>query len=80
MPVDVGHGWAAAGRERPASPMTRNRSSAFPGSRGVACFAHLPGIGQHGTTHQTVPINPADLDATLEKDQKNHDGFDHSSA
>jgi hypothetical protein len=47
--------------------MTRNRSSASPGSRGVASF----GFGQHGTTHQTAPINPADLDAALEKDQKN---------
>ena len=43
-------------------------------------FIYLPGIGQHGATHQMVPINPVDLDAALEKDQKNHAGFDHSSA
>ena len=47
--------------------------------RRVASFIHLPGIGQHGTTHQMAPINPADLDAALEKD-KSHDRFDHSSA
>lgn len=48
--------------------------------RRVASFIYLPGIGQHGPTHQMAPINPADLDAALEKDQKNHDRFDHSSA
>ena len=48
--------------------------------RRVASFIYLPGIGQHGATHQMVPINPVDLDAALEKDQNNHDGFDHSSA
>jgi hypothetical protein len=63
-----------------ASTMTRNRSRASPGSRGVASFIYLPGIGQHGATHQMAPINPVDLDAALEKDQKNHAGFDHSSA
>jgi hypothetical protein len=46
----------------------------------VSSFIYLPGIGHHGTTHQMVPINPVDLDAALEKDQKNHAGFDHSSA
>jgi hypothetical protein len=30
--------------------------------------------------HQMAPINPVELDAALEKDQKNHDGFNHSSA
>jgi hypothetical protein len=48
--------------------------------RGVASFIYLPGIGQHGTTHQMASINPADLDAALEKDQKHHDRFDRSSA
>ena len=48
--------------------------------RRVASFIYLPGIGRRGTTHQMVPINPIDLDGALEKDQKNHDGFDHSSA
>lgn len=36
----------------------------------VGTFIHLPGIGQQGATHQIVPINPADLDAALEKDHK----------
>ena len=40
--------------------------------RRVASFIYLPGIGQHGMTHQMVPINRADLDAALEKD-KSHD-------
>jgi hypothetical protein len=48
--------------------------------RRVASFIHLPGIGQHGATHQMAPINPADLDAALKKDQRNHNGFDPSSA
>ena len=48
--------------------------------RRFASFIYLPGIGQHGTTHQMAPINPADLDAAFEKDQKHHDRFDHSSA
>jgi hypothetical protein len=43
--------------------------------RRVASFIYLPGIGQHGTTHQMVQINPVELDAALEKDQKNHDGL-----
>ena len=48
--------------------------------RRVASFIHLPGIGQHRATHEVVPINPADLDAALEKDRKNHEGFGRSSA
>ena len=48
--------------------------------RRVASFIYLPGIGRRGTTHQMVPINPIDLDGALEKDQKNHAGFDHPSA
>ena len=48
--------------------------------RRVASFVRLPGIGQHGTTHQMAGADQsADLDAALEKDQKNHDGFEHSS-
>ena len=38
--------------------------------RRVASFIYLPGIGQHGATHQMVPINRADLDAALEKDKR----------
>jgi hypothetical protein len=48
--------------------------------RRVASFIYLPGIGQHGTTHQIASINAADLDAALEKDQKHHERFDRSSA
>ena len=48
--------------------------------RRVASFIHLPGIGLHGATHQMAPINPADLDAALEKDHNNHDRFNHPSA
>jgi hypothetical protein len=48
--------------------------------RRVASFIYLRGIGQQGTTHQMASINPADLDAALEKDQKHHDRFDRSSA
>ena len=47
--------------------------------RRVASFIYLPGIGQRGMTHQMAPINPADLDAALEKD-KSLDRFHHSSA
>jgi hypothetical protein len=36
----------------------------------VGSFIHLPGIGVHMSMHQMVPINPADLDAALEKDNK----------
>jgi hypothetical protein len=49
-------------------------------SRGVASFIYLPGIGRHGTTHQVTPINPVDLDAAFEKDQKNYDRYDYSPA
>jgi hypothetical protein len=38
--------------------------------RRVGAFIHLPGIGMHGPTQQMVPINPADLDAALEKDKQ----------
>lgn len=48
--------------------------------RRVGTFIHLPGIGQHRTTHEVVQINPADLDAALEKDRKSHDGLAHSPA
>ena len=48
--------------------------------RRVASFIHLPGIGRHGPTHEMAPINPADLDAALKKDQRDQNGFDHSSA
>jgi hypothetical protein len=48
--------------------------------RRVGSFIHLPGIGQHRASHEVVPINPADLEAALEKDRKNHDGFDRSTA
>jgi hypothetical protein len=48
--------------------------------RRVASFIDLPGIGQHGTMHQVAPINPVGLDAAIEKDRKNHERFDHSSA
>lgn len=34
----------------------------------VGTFFHLPAISRQGATHQMVPINPADLDAALEKD------------
>jgi hypothetical protein len=36
--------------------------------RRVGAFIHLPAIGMHGSTRQMVSINPADLDAILEKD------------
>ena len=48
--------------------------------RRVASFVYLPGMGQHGTTHQMVPINPIDLEAASKRTTRNHDGFDHSSA
>jgi hypothetical protein len=31
-------------------------------------FIHLPAIGVRRSTHQMAPINPADLDAALERD------------
>ncbi|MEW9838377.1 hypothetical protein [Mesorhizobium marinum] len=38
--------------------------------RRVGAFVHLPAIGMNGQTHQMVPVNPADLDAALEKNQE----------
>ena len=38
--------------------------------RRVGAFVHLPAIGMNAQTRQMVPVNPADLDAALEKDQK----------
>jgi len=35
--------------------------------RRVAAFIHLPAIGIDGHTHQMAPIDPADLDAAIEK-------------
>lgn len=37
------------------------------GWRRVGAFIHLPGIGMHGPKQLMVPINPADLDAVLDK-------------
>ena len=34
----------------------------------VGAFIHLPAIGREGATRQMVPINPADLEAALQKD------------
>lgn len=36
----------------------------------VGAFIHLPAIATRRSTHQMVPINPADLDAALEKDRQ----------
>lgn len=41
--------------------------------RRVGAFIHLPAIATKSSMQQMVPINPADLDAALEKDHKNHD-------
>lgn len=38
--------------------------------RRVGAFIHLPAISVKGSTRQMVAINPADLDAILEKDSK----------
>ena len=38
--------------------------------RRVAAFIHLPAIALQVPTQQMVPINPADLDAALEKDHQ----------
>lgn len=38
--------------------------------RRVGAFIHLPAIGIDGQTHQMAPIDPADLDAALEKDHR----------
>jgi hypothetical protein len=45
----------------------------------IACVSRLCGLASVAK-RQTAPINPANLDAALEKDPKHHDGFDHSSA
>lgn len=36
--------------------------------RRLSTFIHLPAIGERSSTQQMVPINPADLDAALDKD------------
>ncbi len=36
----------------------------------VGAFVHLPAIGVDGQTHQMAPIDPADLDAALERDHQ----------
>ncbi len=36
----------------------------------VGTFIHLPAIASRATTRQMVPIDPADLDAALKKDQQ----------
>jgi hypothetical protein len=46
----------------------------------VSSFIYLPGIGQHWDDASDGADQSLDLDAALEKDQKNHAGFDHSSA
>lgn len=38
--------------------------------RRVSAFVHLPAIGVDGQTHQMAPIDPADLDAALDKDRQ----------
>jgi hypothetical protein len=38
--------------------------------RRVGAFIHLPAIGIDGQTHQMAPIDPADLDAALEKEHQ----------
>lgn len=38
--------------------------------RRVGTFIHLPAISATGSTQQMVPINPADLDAALEKNKQ----------
>lgn len=38
--------------------------------RRVGTFIHLPAIASRATTRQMVPIDPADLDAALKKDQQ----------
>jgi hypothetical protein len=72
MPVDVGHGWAAAGQERPRRPWTRNRSSASLGSRSVASHLSSACLGSASMDEASDGADQsADLDAALEKDQKN---------
>jgi hypothetical protein len=38
--------------------------------RGVGSFIHLPAVATPTSTRQMLPINPADLEAALKKDQK----------
>jgi hypothetical protein len=38
--------------------------------RRVGAFIHLPAISAQVPTRQMVPVNPADLDAALEKDHQ----------
>lgn len=38
--------------------------------RCTGSFIHLPGVGVRSATHEMMPINPADLVAALEKDNK----------
>lgn len=38
--------------------------------RRAGAFIHLPAIAAKGSTQQMVPIDPADLDAALEKDRQ----------
>jgi len=38
--------------------------------RRVGAVVHLPAIGMNGQTHQMVPIDPADLEAAIEKDHQ----------
>jgi hypothetical protein len=38
--------------------------------RRVGSFIHLPGIGVQRAAHQMIKVDPADIDAALEKDQK----------
>ncbi len=38
--------------------------------RRIGAFNHLPAIGIDGHKHQMVPIDPADLDAALEKEHR----------
>jgi hypothetical protein len=36
----------------------------------TATFLHLPAVGVDASTHQMVPVAPADLDAALQNDRK----------
>jgi hypothetical protein len=39
--------------------------------RRVATFIHLPALGSQSLTDQMVPIDPAELEAALERDRRN---------
>lgn len=41
-----------------------------PAWRRVGAFVHLPAIGLDGPTCRMVPVDPADLEAALEKDRQ----------